>query len=163
MATPDDETSALVKELLEAIDHRQSVKKNGDRLPAYLSRVITPGRIMWVLLAVMNVIQLTWFAGGKFRDVQIRLEASDQTAAIVKGLEENTQKQGQLTAELAGTVEDLMKQNAALATTARGLDDRMAVLRGDFNRTVQLQIIPRLEKIEKGQVSAAEFSGEQRK
>ena len=155
-----DDNRALVAELLKAIDHRQSVKKNGEPWLEYFAKLITPGRIMWTFLAICNVVSLSWLAGIQFRDVQVRLEASDQTAGIVKGLEENTRKQGEFNSELALTVEDLMKERTALATTVRTLNDRLAVLRGDFNRTVQLQIVPRLEKIEKGQNSAAVFSGE---
>jgi hypothetical protein len=156
------ENSPLVKELLEALAAQRSLKKNGESLPEWLLKVITPGRIMWFLLAVSQLVQLTWIAGGKFRDVQVRLEASDQTASIVKGLEENTKKQDVITTELAGTVEELMAQNAALAATARGLNDRVSltITRAEFNRAMQLQIIPRLEKIEKAQTTAAQFSGE---
>jgi hypothetical protein len=164
---PSDDNRALVNELLKALKHQQSLTKNGEPWADYFAKLITPGRIMWTFLAIGNAIQLIWLLGVQYRDVQVRLDASDSTVGIVKGLEENTRKQGELQSTLADTVAALMAENAALAsqndalaTTARGLNDRLAVLRGDFNRTVQLQIIPRLEKIEKSQASAAEFSGE---
>lgn len=159
---PSDDNRVLVAELLKALKHQQSLTKNGEPWADYLTKLITPGRIMWTFLAIGNAIQLIWLLGVQYRDVQVRLEASDQTAAIVKGLEENTQKQDALTTELAGTVQALMNENAALATTAKGLNDRVSltITRGEFNRVMQLQIIPRLEKIEKAQATAAQFSGE---
>jgi len=164
---PSDDHRALVDDILKAIKHDRSIKKNGEPWPDYVAKLITPGRVMWTLLAIGNAVQLIWLLGVQYRDVQVRLDASDSTVGIVKGLEENTRKQGDLQAELADTVAAIMAENAALAsqnevlaTTARGLNDRLAVLRGDFQRTVQLQIIPRLDKIEKAQSSAAEFSGE---
>ncbi len=151
-----------MNEFIKALNERQSIRKNGDTWPDYFTKVITPGRVMWIVLAAVYVVQAIWVAGTQFRDVQVRLEASDATADIVKGLEENTKKQGELTAELAGTIEALMVENAALASTAKGLNDRvmLTITRGEFQRVVQLQLIPRLEKIEKAQTSAAAFSGE---
>jgi len=157
---PDDE--ALADAIAARLAHRRSIKKNGEPWSEYFGKLITPGRLAWLVLFIVQGIQLAWGAGRQFRDVQIRLESSDQTAAIVKGLEDNTATQGALTAELRDTVDRLMQENDVLAKTTRGLNEqvRLTVTRGEFQRVVQLQLIPRLEKIEKAQATAATFSGE---
>jgi len=153
---------ALADAIVKRLKAERSIKKNGEPWPEWFAKVITPGRIMWTILAIANVIQVIWLLGVQFRDVQIRLEASDQTADIVKGLEKNTAVQGELTEELGNTLNDLMVQTALLERTTKGLNDRVnaTITRGEINRIVNLQLIPRLEKIEKAQTSAAAFSGE---
>jgi hypothetical protein len=159
MATPEDD---LVEQLVRKLDHRFSLRKNGDTWPSYLGKIATPERLMLVVLMV-------WQFGGEFRDLQRQVEALATTKAEVDAIAVAMQTQIEehrvITAEYKGTVEALMMENAALAATAKSLNDRvgLAITRGDFNRVVQLQIIPRLEKIEKAQASAAAFSGEQQK
>jgi len=156
MATPD---SDLVEQLVKQLDHRASLKKNGDTWPSYLGKIATPERLMLAVLVV-------WQFGGEFRDLQLQVEAlattKDEVDAIAIAMQTQVEEHRVITAEYKDTVDQIMLENAALAETAKALNDRvgLAMTRGDFNRVVQLQIIPRLEKIEKAQASAAAFSGE---
>jgi len=152
----------LVEQLAKRLDHQFSLRKNGDTWPSYLTKIATPERLM---LAVL----LVWQFGGEFRDLQRQVEALATTKAEVEAIAIAMQTQIEehrvITAEYKGTVDQLMTENATLAATAKGLNEQVSltITRGEFNRVVQLQIIPRLEKIEKAQASAAAFSGEQKK
>ena len=151
-----DDNRALINELLTAIKHEHSIKKNGESWPEYIAKVITPGRIMWTLLAIGNVIQIIWLMGIQFRDVQVRLEASEaRRRASSRASKRTRASKGSSTASWRCTVEDLMNENrTALATTSGASTTAWPSCAGDFNRTVQLQIVPRLDKIEKAQASS---------
>jgi len=180
MTTPDDQ-SALVTELLKALNERHSVKKNGESWRAWIRKVSTPER--WFALVTMLVTtaftSIFWM-GGEWRvwrsDVAaisaIKTEVTTTVTATKEEIAKQMKEAAAVTAEARElnkkyeeNVDALMEQTALLERTTRGLDQRVSrtVTRQDFNELANLvrnQIAPQLQRIEKASTSAAKFSGE---
>ena len=142
-----DDRMEQFDKLLQRMDQRYSLKKNGDSWRQYLGKVITIDR---VLLFLMLIYQ----AGGQVQNYKLQLDG------LVTREQAVVQQQGQLTQQLdaasrmldeqGGIVKDLMSETERLKTTSSSLTDRIGrtITRAEFEATVQQRIIPRLERIE---------------
>lgn len=149
----DDERIAEVVRL--ALGQHFSVKKNGDTWAQYLGKVVTPDRL---LLAAVLVFQF----GGQFQQARAQLDGlvtdRQDVATQLAGARELLEKQQAAQSQQAATLNLLRSQTDALMAESekfRVLSTRLAdqvrgsVTRNEFNTTVQQQLLPRLERIER--------------
>jgi septal ring factor EnvC (AmiA/AmiB activator) len=145
---PSDVSDQIRELLRHELQAMVSLRKNGGTWGDYVTKIVTPERIMLVVLLVYQF-------GGQVQQIKQQLEyvtARDQ---------EVTAQQEELTQQLAAarslftaqeeTVLELMAHTDTLRTTTAGLDDRInrTVTRAEFKEALDQRILPRLERIER--------------
>lgn len=139
----------------DALRNERSLKKNGDTWWEYVSKVITPERVLLVAVLVFNV-------GGRVQkfDTDLALQR-EQTRAMQERTQVMATQHEHINLQLAD-VAGLQKMQAslfveqreqlsALAKLVGGLNaaQKLAVSRGEFNDAIQRQIVPRLDRLER--------------
>jgi hypothetical protein len=130
------------------LNDRTSLRKNGHTTKQYLSKVITPER---VLLLAMTAFTASYALGGEVRDIKAGIADTRTTKAAVEKLRE---QQLDMQEQIESTARLLAEQQQALnVLTGRvgGVDERLklSVTRGEFQSAIQQQIVPRLTRIER--------------
>lgn len=137
------------------LESRFSLKKNGDTWKTYLGKVVTPERVM---LLIMLIYQF----GGQMQRVTTNLEGLDQREQVL------TQQHHELTAQMRAArdlqnmqgeiVMDLMAQTNRLSEEGKRLEEarvrltddmRRTVKRDEFERALKQQLLPRIDRIER--------------
>lgn len=144
---------SMVHQELNDREGLRALRKNGDTWPEWLMKHLT---IQNIAIAVLLIYQL----GGRVVRYDDAVETARIAAETARVAATAVQKQEQLSSEflgdlnrLDGLLERHSAQLKAQEDTNRLLSEqvRLNVTRGEFQRVVQQQLVPRLERIEKGQ------------
>lgn len=156
-AERDDQTATVVHQIVrQSLDDRMSFRKGGTPWSEYLFRLATPER---VLLAGLTVIMWTFTLGGELRDFRQTVVDARKAAVLAHELRaqqdevlEQLAAGSRLIAEQHRAIEQMQTRLDTLATKAEIADvsERMkeSITRGEFQRTINSQIVPRLARIE---------------
>jgi septal ring factor EnvC (AmiA/AmiB activator) len=145
----DSDLADQIRDLLRhELQAQQSYRKNGHTWGTYLTKLVTPERLMLAFLVVYQF-------GGQVQTIR------QQLAYVTTRDREVTAQQAELTKQLQAyeslaraqeeTVLELMSQTDALRTTTAALDDRInrTMTRGEFNAALTQRVLPRLDRIER--------------
>jgi hypothetical protein len=125
-------------------------KKNGDGLLGYIGRLVTPERILLVIVLIYNV-------GGRVQEFQTNmrgvLERETMLGAKIEAVSQQLARLDTLTVNQEEAKGTALKQDAAieeLQRRSRLADQRLqlTITRQEFREAVEQRIVPRLERIE---------------
>lgn len=140
--------SRLKRMIREVLDEQRSLRKNGETWSEYARKIVTPERVMLVLLVLFRF-------GGDLRDAQRALETATRQATEASEKADAASAKAQAAADtlffVQRNLEAVMatiKEQATFNDQIKGKVD-LAVTRQEFNAAMRQQILPRLERIER--------------
>jgi hypothetical protein len=150
--TLEDRIAGVVKHVLE---DQSSLKKNGHTWAEWLGKVVTPERVMLLGLTLFSL-------GGRLSDAQRELAVATKQASDAIDTAAAASKQAMVAAQqVAATTQTLSEVRKDIDAITKALKSaeasrvemggrvQLAVTRGEFQRVVNQQLIPRLERIER--------------